>query len=74
MFDLGNNVDHACLKMIIPFEHAPTPTLDANEMVGELINQTYVLVKEMAVKFDCDVDEEVDERFASSKHEGNFSI
>jgi len=49
MFDLGNNVDHACLKVIIPFEHAPTPTPDANEMVGELINPTHVLAKEMVV-------------------------
>jgi hypothetical protein len=74
MFDVGNNVDHACLKVIIPFKHAPTPTSDANEMVGELINPTHVLGKEMVVTSNCDDDEEIDEGLVSSKSEGNFSI
>jgi hypothetical protein len=73
MFDLGNNVDHACLKMIIPFEHAPTPTLDVNEMVGELINPTSILAKEMVVRFDCDDDEKVDERLVSFESKGKIS-
>ncbi len=71
---MGNNVDHACLKVIIPFEHAPTLVPYVNEMVRELINPAQVLAKEMAVISDCDDDEEVDEGLASSKFEGNFSI
>ncbi len=34
MFDLGNNVDHVRLKMIIPLEHAHVLTIDVNGMVN----------------------------------------
>jgi hypothetical protein len=55
-------------------ERAPTLVLDANEMVGELVNLAQILVKEMAIRSNCDDDEEVDEGLASSKSGGNFSI
>ncbi len=73
MFDLGNNVDHACLRVIISLELAPTPILDVSGMVGELITLAQVLVEEMAITSHCD-NEEDDEGIASSKSEGNFSI
>ncbi len=73
MFDLGNNVDHACLRMIISLELAPTPVPNVSGMVGELITLTQVLVEEMAITSYCD-DEEDDESIASSKSKGNFSI
>ncbi len=49
MFDLGNNVDHVGLKMIIPLEHAHIPAPDVNAMVNELITPTQVLVEEMVM-------------------------
>jgi hypothetical protein len=55
-------------------KHAPTFAPYANEMVGELVNSAHVLAKKTAVRSDCDDDDEVDERLASSKFGGNFSI
>jgi xanthosine utilization system XapX-like protein len=69
MFDLGNNVDHACLRVIIPHEPACALVLNVSGMVGELITPTQVLVEEMAITSNCD-----DEGIASSKFESNFSI
>jgi hypothetical protein len=73
MFDLGHNIDHACLRVIISLELAPTPVLDVSGMVGELITPAQVLVEEMAITSHCD-DKKDDEGIASSKFEGNFSI
>jgi hypothetical protein len=61
MFDLGNNVDHIGLKMIIPFEHAPTLPLDVNEMVGELITLAQLLVEDMVVRSNYDDDGEAND-------------
>jgi hypothetical protein len=49
MFDLGNNVDHVGLKMIIPLEHAHVLAPNVNGMVNELITSAQVLVEEMAI-------------------------
>lgn len=74
MLDLGNNVNHACLRVIIPFEHAPTLAPYVNEMVGELITLAQVLAEKMVGIFDCDDDEETNDELASLEFEGNFSI
>ncbi len=74
MFDLGNNVDHSGLRVIIPSEHAPTLVPYVNEMVSELITPAQVLTEEMVIRFDCDDDEEANDKLVSSNFEGNFSI
>jgi hypothetical protein len=74
MFDLGNNVDHVGLKMMIPSKHAPTPILDVNETIGELITLAVVLAEKMVVRFDCDDDKEANEGLDSLESKGNFSI
>jgi len=73
MFDLGNNVDHACLRVIILTKPTPTPIPDVSGMVGELITLAQVLIEKMVITLDCD-DEEDDEGIVSFKSECNFSI
>ncbi len=75
MFDLGNNVDHACLRITNTIKVTivdPLPNhLDGLD--GELITPIQVLVKEMAISYECD-DDDADEHFWSFDLEGTCCL
>jgi hypothetical protein len=73
MFDLGNNANHASLKMTIPLDQVLVPLKNVDEIDGKIITQTQVLAKELAMPSECDDDEQDEENLASSGSKGNLS-
>jgi hypothetical protein len=58
---MGNTIDHVGLRVDVNPTNivvAVARYLDANEVVGELITQTQVLVEEIATTFEGDNDDE----------------
>jgi hypothetical protein len=62
LFDLGNNFDHACLKVTNHSQVVAKPPPNVNTVAGELITPTQVMVKEMAIAFEDDDDDVGDEQ------------
>jgi hypothetical protein len=74
MFDLGNNANHASLRMIIPLDQVSIPPKYMDEIDGKIITQTQVLAEELIMPSECDDDEHDEENFASFGFEGNLSL
>jgi hypothetical protein len=73
MFDLGNNVNHASLRMIIPLDQIPALVENMDEINGKIIIQTQVLAEKLTVASECDDDEANEKNLASFGFEGNLS-
>ncbi len=61
-FDLGNNFDHASLRLTYHFQVVAKPLLDKNAMNGELIIPIQIMAKKMAVASEDDDDDVGDEQ------------
>jgi hypothetical protein len=61
LFDLGNNFDHASLRLKDHFQVVTTPLPNKNAVTGELITPAQIIAKKMVVASEDDDDDVGDE-------------
>jgi hypothetical protein len=61
LFNLGNNANHASLRMFVPMNDVVAPPINMTNVIGELITPTQVVAKEMVIVSNGENDDEGDE-------------
>jgi hypothetical protein len=60
LFNLGNNADHASLRMFVPMNDVVALPINTTNVIGELITPTQVVAKEMVIVSNGKNDDEGD--------------